>query len=52
MKLLLDQCIRFYDRKFITRENVDSDLLARFEALLDDYYNSRQPATAGIPTLQ
>lgn len=52
VKLLLDQCIRFYDRQFITRENVNNDLLARFEALLDDYYNSRQPLFEGIPTVQ
>lgn len=52
LKLLLDQCVRFYDRQFITRENVNSDLLARFEALLDDYYKSRQPVTDGIPTVQ
>lgn len=27
MKLLLDRCIRFYDRQFITRENANNDLL-------------------------
>lgn len=52
VKLLLDQCIRFYDRQFITREPMNSDLLARFEALLDAYYNSKEPAMSGIPTVQ
>lgn len=52
VKLLLDQCIRFYDRQFITRENMNSDLLARFESLLADYYNSSSPITNGIPTVQ
>lgn len=52
VKLLLDRCIRFYDRQFITRENMNSDLLARFESLLDDYYNSALPVTGGIPTVQ
>lgn len=52
IKLFLDRCIRFYDRQFITRENANSDLLARFEALLDDYYKSRLPLTEGIPTVQ
>lgn len=52
VKLLLDQCIRFYDRQFITREPMNSDLLARFEALLDDYYNTDEPVMKGIPTVQ
>lgn len=52
IKLLLDRCIRFYDRQFITRENMNSDLLARFEELLGDYFNSGQSAKGGIPTVQ
>ena len=52
VKLLLDQCIRFYDRQFITRENMNSDLLARFESLLSDYYKTPLPMTDGMPTVQ
>ena len=52
VKLLLDYCIRFYDRQFITRENLNSDILARFEAILDDYFHSSQPASDGLPTVQ
>lgn len=52
VKLFLDHTIRFYDRQFITRENMNSDLLARFEALLDAYFHSGQPALKGIPTVQ
>lgn len=52
LKLLLDHCIRFYDRQFLTRQPINSDLLARFETLLEDYFSSRKPATDGIPTVQ
>ena len=47
IKLLLDYCIRFYDRQFITRDNANHDLLARFEDLLDEYFASDAPARHG-----
>lgn len=52
LKLLLDYCVRFYDRQFITREKANSDVLARFEELLDDYFASDVPAENGSPTVQ
>lgn len=52
VKLLLDYCIRFYDRQFITRENVNRDILTRFESLLEDYFTSDAPAEKGMPSVQ
>lgn len=52
LKLLLDHTIRFYDRQFITRENINSDLLAKFESLLNDYFKSDKPSQEGAPTVQ
>ena len=52
IKLLLDYCIRFYDRQFITRQNANNDILTRFESLLDDYFSSDEPAEHGMPSVQ
>lgn len=52
IKLLLDYCVRYYDRQFITRENANSDVMARFEQLLDSYFASSAPAENGSPTVQ
>ena len=52
IKLLLDYCVRFYDRQFITREKLNSDILARLETLLDDYFLTGKSATDGLPTVQ
>lgn len=34
---MLNDCMRFYERQFVTRDELNNDVLARFEALLDDY---------------
>ncbi|MBP3356284.1 MAG: helix-turn-helix transcriptional regulator [Rikenellaceae bacterium] len=52
IELFLNYCIRFYDRQFITRNHVNSDLLGRFERLLDDYFHSDKPHTLGLPSVR
>ena len=52
IELLLNHCQRFYDRQFITRENINKDILVRFENLLSDYFESDQPQTVGLPSVQ
>ena len=50
--LLLDYCTRFYERQFTTREQVNKDIIVRFERLLDDYFDSDGPLREGLPTVK
>ena len=49
--LLLDLCLRFYDRQFITREVVNKDLLADFDRHLNAYFKEGLAAQKGLPTV-
>lgn len=49
--LLLDYCLRFYDRQFITRHHANSSLLTRFEELLDAYLHGPLIRQQGTPTV-
>ena len=51
IELFLDYCVRFYDRQFITRDNIHRGILERFETLLNDYYHSDQPLNIGLPSV-
>src|ERR1700759_969802 len=51
IELFLDYCVRFYDRQFITRDNVHQGILQKFETLLNEYYHSDQPQNIGLPSV-
>ncbi|WP_455587019.1 helix-turn-helix domain-containing protein [Bacteroides sp.] len=52
IELLLNYCTRFYDRQFITRENVNKDILTKFEEVLNGYFQSDKPQDIGLPSVQ
>ena len=51
IELFLDYCQRFYDRQFITRDNVNRGILEKFEHLLNTYFESSNPQIMGVPSV-
>lgn len=51
IELLLNYCVRFYDRQFITRENINTNILSKFENLLNDYFQSETTQDLGLPSV-
>ncbi len=51
IELFLNYCMRFYDRQFITRNEVNKDVLEKFEAMLNEYFQSDKPQTIGLPSV-
>ncbi len=51
IELLLNYCMRFYDRQFITRSHANKDVLTRFENLLSDYFQSNKAQELGLPSV-
>lgn len=50
IELLLDYCMRFYERQFVTRDVANKDVLVRFEQLIDDYFLSHAQRE-GLPSV-
>jgi len=51
IELFLNYCDRFYDRQFITRDNLNKGILEKFEELLNSYFSSDKPQQIGLPTV-
>ena len=50
IELLLNYCLRFYDRQFITREEINHSVVQQFDRLLREYIRT-QAAQNGLPTV-
>ncbi|WP_459209211.1 helix-turn-helix domain-containing protein [Aquimarina rhabdastrellae] len=51
LELLLNYCLRFYDRQFYTRTHKNKSIVAQLETLLLDYVNDNSRLQLGIPTV-
>ena len=52
IELLLDYCMRFYERQFITRHEANTDILEKFERELDAYFTGDTAMRNGLPTVK
>ena len=52
IELLLDYCMRFYERQFITRNQANKDIIVKFEQLLDEYFQNQVAITEGLPSVK
>lgn len=52
IEMLLDYCLRFYTRQFITREEMNFNTLSRFEQMLDEYLHNGAATEQGIPNVK
>ncbi len=51
ISMLLDYCMRYYDRQFITRHKVCSDVFSAFERNLKEYFENDNAEKNGLPSV-
>ena len=51
ISMLLDYCMRYYDRQFITRHKVCSDVFSAFERNLKEYFEYGNAEKNGLPSV-
>lgn len=52
IELMLNYCTRFYNRQFITRSHINSDVVSKFETLLREYFESDDLHLKGLPSVK
>ncbi|HMO40170.1 MAG TPA: helix-turn-helix transcriptional regulator [Saprospiraceae bacterium] len=49
---LFKYCLRYYERQFYVRSNINKDIVTRFEHFLQHYFSSNELAEQGLPSLK
>ncbi|MEM9821233.1 MAG: helix-turn-helix transcriptional regulator [Bacteroidota bacterium] len=52
IELLLNYCLRFYERQFNTRISQRNDTVSQFESALSNYFKADQQLDKGLPSIQ
>ena len=52
LECLLDYCMRYYERQFITRGPANEQLMRQYESVLDGYIRAGKLRTRGCPTAE
>ncbi len=52
LELILNHCERYYDRQFITREEVNKHVVTTLNHYLSEYFSSDLPLNNGLPTVK
>lgn len=52
IELMLNYCVRFYERQFNTRAAQNMDVVSKVESLLKEYYQTKDLLESGQPSIQ
>lgn len=52
IETLLNHCIRFYDRQFVTREIANENVISRLDFFLSEWFNTPNVSVKGLPTVK
>ncbi|MEM6344119.1 MAG: helix-turn-helix domain-containing protein [Bacteroidota bacterium] len=51
LELLLDYCLRYYDRQFLSRTDLNQDVISKFEKIIKSYYQDSKEDELGLPSI-
>lgn len=52
IETMLNHCVRFYERQFVTREIPNRSVLGRFDKFLRDWFETDRAKMLGLPSVQ